>query len=387
MRISEIRDTVVPVRSAMRNAAVSFAEMTTSAVAIHTDAVRGGKPVIGYGFNAIGRYAQQRILRDRMIPRLLRAAPESLLVEAGANFDAHKAWAVMMTNEKPGGHGDRSFAVGAMDMALWDVIAKIERKPLYLVLADRYRDGQADERIAVYAAGGYYDPGKGVQGLRDEIRGYLDSGYATVKIKIGGAPLAEDLRRIEAVLSLVPSGEHLAVDANGRFDLTTALRYAHALEPYRLKWYEEPGDPLDFQLLAEVAKVSTTPLATGENLFGLEESRNLIRYGGLNSQRDFLQMDPALGYGLVEYLRILEMLRDAGWPARRCVAHGGNQLCLHIAVGLGLGGSEAYPGVFLPFGGFADEPPVENGFVRLPDAPGVGIELNSDLYEVFRQIS
>lgn len=179
----------------------------------------------------------------------------------------------------------------------------------------------------------------------------------------------------------------MAVDANGRFDLAAALQYAHALAPYRLKWYEEPGDPLDFQLLAEVAKVSATPLATGENLFGLEESRNLIRYGGLDPRRDFLQMDPALGYGLVEYLRILGMLQEAGWSPRRCVAHGGNQLCLHIAAGLGLGGNEAYPGVFLPFGGFADEPPVENGFVRLPDAPGIGIELNSDLYAVFRRIS
>ena len=77
MRITEIRDIVVPIRSAMRNAAVSFAEMTTSAVAIHTDAVRDGKPVIGYGFNAIGRYGQQGILRDRMIPNVLRAGVAS----------------------------------------------------------------------------------------------------------------------------------------------------------------------------------------------------------------------------------------------------------------------------------------------------------------------
>ncbi len=387
MRITEIRDIVVPNRSAMRNAAVSFLEMTASAIAIHTDVVRDGKPVIGYGFNPIGRYAQQGILRDRMIPRLLRARPESLLDESGANFDAHKARAIMMTNEKPGGHGDRSVAVGALDMALWDVIAKIEQEPLYHVLAHRYRTGQADERVAVYAAGGYYDPGKGLPGLRDEIRTYIDSGYLTVKIKIGGASLAEDLSRVEAVLSLLPSGEHLAVDANGRFDLATALQYAHALEPYKLRWYEEPGDPLDYQLLAEVAQASATPLATGENLFSLEESRNLMRYGGLSTLRDFLQMDPALGYGLVEYLRIVSMFEAAGWSARRFVPHGGNQMSLHIAAGLGLGANEAYPGVFLPFGGFADHPAVENGFVRLPDAPGIGIELNADLYDVFRTIS
>jgi L-alanine-DL-glutamate epimerase-like enolase superfamily enzyme len=179
----------------------------------------------------------------------------------------------------------------------------------------------------------------------------------------------------------------LAVDANGRFDLATALEYARALAPYRLRWYEEPGDPLDYELLAQVAKESKTPMATGENLFSLEESRNLVRYGGLDRTGDFLQMDPALSYGLVEYLRTLRMLEDAGWSSRRLIPHGGHQMSLHIAAGLGLGGNEAYPGVFLPFGGFADEPAVQDGHVRLPDVPGIGIERNSDLYEVFRTLA
>jgi L-alanine-DL-glutamate epimerase-like enolase superfamily enzyme len=302
-------------------------------------------------------------------------------------LDPEKAWATMMTNEKPGGHGDRSVAVGAMDMALWDATAKIARQPLYRVLADRYRAGQpVDEQVSIYAAGGYYYPGKDVSALTDEMRSYLDLGYTTVKMKIGGAPLAEDLRRIEAVLALLPAGDRLCVDANGRFGLKEALAYAHALAPYKLKWYEEPGDPLDFQLLGEVAAVSSTPIATGENLFSTQDARNLIRYGGLNRQTDYLQMDPALSYGIVEYVRTLEMLKEEQWSARRCVPHGGHQMALHIAAGLGLGGNESYPGVFLPFGGFADEPAVRDGMVRIPEAPGIGIELNADLYEVFRQI-
>lgn len=387
MKITEIRDTVVRIASPMRNAVISFAEMTASAIAVHTDVVHDGKPVIGFGFNSNGRYAQQGILRERVIPRLLAAPPQSLLDESGENLDPHKAWSVMMTNEKPGGHGDRSVAVGAVDMALWDAVAKVERKPLYRVLADRYRNGEADRDVAVYAAGGYYYPGKEIAGLQAEMQSYLDSGYSSVKMKIGGAPLAEDLHRIEAVLKLLPSGEHLAVDANGRFDLATAVEFGRALEPYGLRWYEEPGDPLDYELLARVAQESKTPMATGENLFSFEESRNLIRYGGLDPKRDFLQMDPALSYGLAEYLRTLRMLEEAGWSSRRLIPHGGHQMSLHIAAGLGLGGNEAYPGVFLPFGGFADEPTVENGRVRLADAPGIGIERNSDLYEVFRGLS
>ena len=387
MKITEIRDIVFPIKSAISNAVISFSEMTVSAVAIHTDVVREGERVIGFGFHSNGRYAQQGILRERMIPRLLDAPPDSLLNGDGTGLDPEKAWRVMMMNEKPGGHGDRAVAVATMDMALWDATAKLQRKPLYRVLADRYGDGRVDRRVPVYAAGGYYYPGKDVSALKAEMRSYLDAGYTTVKIKIGGATVTEDRNRIEAVLTMLPSGDCLCVDANGRFDLSTALEYARTLEPYKLKWYEEPGDPLDFKLLAEVAAASATPIATGENLFSTQDSQNLIRYGGLNPSRDFLQMDPALSYGIVEYQRTLEMLRAEGWSSRRCIPHGGHQMALHVAAGLHLGGNESYPGVFLPFGGFADSTPVRNGEVQLSDAPGIGIELNSDLYALFRTLA
>ena len=387
MKITAIRDIVVPIKSSISNAFINFSEMTVSAVAVHTDIVRNGKPVVGFGFHSNGRYAQQGILRERMIPRLLNAPAASLLNDSGTNIDPERAWGVMMTNEKPGGHGDRSVAVGTLDMALWDAAAKIEDKPLYQLLSDRYRDGKVDRVVSVYAAGGYYYPGKDQSALTDEMRSYLDLGYTRVKMKIGGAPLREDQARIEAVLKLLPSGDHLCVDANGRFDLHTALEYAKALAPYKLYWYEEPGDPLDFKLLAEVAAASSTPIATGENLFSTQDAQNLLRYGGLNSQTDFLQFDPALSYGIVEYRRTLDMLEHEGWSTRRCIPHGGHQMALHLAAGLKLGGNESYPGVFLPFGGFADEPPVRDGRIEIPDAPGVGIELNSDLYAVFRELT
>jgi D(-)-tartrate dehydratase len=387
MKITEIRDIVVPIKSAISNAVISFSEMTVSAIAIHTDVVRDGERVIGFGFHSNGRYAQQGILRDRIIPRLLGAPPDSLLDDDGTGLDPEKAWRVMMTNEKPGGHGDRAVAVATVDMALWDASAKLQRKPLYQVLADRYGDGQVHPRVPVYAAGGYYYPGKDISALKAEMRSYLDAGYTTVKMKIGGATITEDRNRIESVLAMLPSGDCLCVDANGRFDLATALGYARALEPYKLKWYEEPGDPLDFKLLAEVAAASATPIATGENLFSLQDSRNLIRYGGLNPGRDFLQMDPALSYGIVEYHRTLDMLQAEGWSSTRCIPHGGHQMALHVAAGLHLGGNESYPGVFLPFGGFADSTPVQNGEVQLSDAPGIGIELNSDLYALFRSLT
>jgi L-alanine-DL-glutamate epimerase-like enolase superfamily enzyme len=386
MKIVSIKHQSVPIRSSIRNAVISFSEMTVSVVVIETDVSRGGRPLRGYGFTSNGRYSAGGILEDRMIPRLLKTDPASLLEESGGNLDPFKAWDVMMRNEKPGGHGERTVAVGAIDMALWDLVAKVEEKPLYRVLAERFNNGKSESKVSVYAAGGYYYPGKDVSALQDEIRGYLDQGYDTVKMKIGGAPLEEDLKRIEAVEKIVGASSKIAVDANGRFDADDAVKWGNALAPYRLKWYEEPVDPLDYAGLSEVAQSYEPALATGENLFSLQDSRNLILFGGMRSDRDFLQMDPALSYGLVEYLRILEMLEEQGWSRTRCIPHGGHQFALHIAAGLGIGGNESYPGVFEPFGGFGDGVLPDNGYVELPGVPGIGIELKSALMRIIREI-
>ena len=379
MKIVDIRESTRPIKSNIRNAYIDFSKMTLSLVAVVTDVVRDGKPVIGYGFNSNGRYGQGALMRERFIPRVLEAAPASLLDEAGV-LCPHQVWATLMSNEKPGGHGERSVAVGTIDMAVWDAVAKIEGKPLFQLLADRYGDGAPNRKVFVYAAGGYYWPGQGLQGLTREMRSYLDRGYSVVKKKIGGASLAEDCRRIEAVLKLLGPGQQLAVDANGRFDLPTAIDYAKALSAYPLFWYEEPGDPLDYALQAELANHYAGPMATGENLFSMQDARNLIRYGGMRPDRDWLQFDCALSYGLVEYLRTLDMLKDNGWSPSRCVPHGGHQMSLAIAAGLGLGGNESYPDLFQPYGGFPDGVKVENGYVTLPELPGIGFEGKADLY-------
>ena len=175
MRIVSIRERTVPVASAIANAYIDFSKMTLSHVALVTDVIRDGKPVVGFGFNSNGRYGQGGLIRERFVPRLTEADPKSLLNDAGDNFDPDRIWAVLMKNEKPGGHGERSVAVGTLDMAVWDAVAKIAGKPLFRLLAERHRR-QADPRVFVYAAGGYYYPGKGIEQLRAEMRSYLDRG-------------------------------------------------------------------------------------------------------------------------------------------------------------------------------------------------------------------
>lgn len=386
MRIVDICEVTKPISSPIRNAYIDFSKMTASLVAVVTDVVKDGRRVVGYGFNSNGRYGQGGLIRERFRDRILQADPASLLNDDGTNLDGHKIWAAMMQNEKPGGHGERSVAVGTIDMAVWDAIAKIEEKPLFRLLAER-KGVEANPRVFVYAAGGYYYPGKDDTALRKEMRGYLDRGYNVVKMKIGGASIDEDQRRVEAVLAEIGDEAQLAVDANGRFDLETAIAYAKMLRNYPLFWYEEIGDPLDYQLQAAMAEFYPGAMATGENLFSHQDARNLIRYGGMRPDRDWLQFDCALSYGLVEYLRTLDVLDQLGWSPSRCIPHGGHQMSLNIAAGLGLGGNESYPDLFQPYGGFPDGVKVEDGHIVMPELPGIGFEGKSDLIKVMRDLA
>ena len=374
--IIDIRCAVVPIASAISNAYIDFSKMTASVVALISDVSRDGRPVVGYGFNSNGRYAPDGLLRERFIPRLQDHDFKGVI-------DPESAWESMMSNEKPGGHGERSTAVGVLDMALWDLAAKLEDKPLYQLIADRWRGGKVDDSVFVYAAGGYYHPGKDLSALQAEMQSYRDRGYRVCKMKIGNG-LEEDLPRIEAALKVVGAGRNLAVDANGRFDLDTAIAYAEALKPYDLFWYEEAGDPLDYDLQRQVADHYDGPMATGENLFSHQDARNLLRYGGMRPDRDWLQIDCALSYGLVEYKRFLDLLPEYGFTNRNCIPHGGHQMSLNIAAGLGLGGNESYPDVFAPFGGFSDATPVEDSQVGLHQCPGVGFEEKQNLISTLR---
>ena len=330
--------------------------------------------------------ARGGLIRERFKDRILQADPKTTLNKAGNNLDPDKIWTAMMTNEEPGGHGERSVAVGTLDMAIWDATAKIEGKPLFRLLAES-KGRETNPKVFVYAAGGYYYPGKDDTALRAELRSYLDRGYSVVKMKIGGAPLAEDRRRIEAVLAEIGSQAQLAVDANRRFDLETAIAYAKMLRDYPLFRYEEIGDPLDYALQSVMSEFYPGPMATGENLFSHQDARNLLRYGGMRPDRDWLQFDCALSYGLCEYLRSLDVFAQFGWSPSRCIPHDGHQMSLNIAAGLGLGGNESYPDVFQPYGGFPDGVRVENANIVMPELHGIGFEGKSDLITVMRELA
>ncbi|MCF8476204.1 MAG: mandelate racemase [Pseudolabrys sp.] len=387
MRIVDIREAAIPLKSKLANSSFDFTEMTTSVVAVITDVVRNGKPVCGFAFNSTGRYACGAQMRERFIPRIMAAEPDSLLDDSGANLDPAKILAQMMRREKIGGDAERSIGIGTIEVAAWDAVAKIADKPLHRMLADRFSGGKLPDKVFCYVGGGWYWPGQTIQDLQDEMRRHLDAGYTLVKMKIGGLPLDQDVRRLEAVLQVVGSGDHLAVDANGKFGRDEALAYAKSLAPFKLRWLEEPCHPLDFALLAELAGVYAPPLATGENLYSTHDVENLVRFGGFRAGHDLIQIDPPQAYGIGPYAKTLDMLAKHGWPRTSLFPHGGNQMSLALAAGFGLGGAESYPGVFGDFGGFADDAAIANGAVTLSDRPGIGFEGQAGLYKIMKELA
>jgi D(-)-tartrate dehydratase len=386
MKIVSAREKTIALPSPMRNAGIGFSAMTASALALVSDVMRDGRPVVGLAVDSIGRYGHGGLLRERFLPRLLSAPPQDYIDEARDNFDPFKAWNLVMRDEKPGGHGERPAAVGLIDAALWDLVAKLEDKPLWRVLADRFNAGAALPRVPVYASGGHYWPANDPAGLEAELRRARALGYTRMKIKVGGAPIDDDRRRIEAALSVFGSGQGVAVDCNASLTRASAEALLAALAPYGLAWVEEPVDPLDYAAYAALAASADLPIATGENIFSAADARNLLRYAGLRAERDWLQMDISLSYGVVEYLRILRLVEEHGWSRLRCLPHAGHLLALHVAAGLGLGGHEAAPDPASLYGGYWDDAVVEDGFVRPSDATGVGIEGKANMYAVFRDL-
>jgi len=385
MRILDIRERTVAIGSAMANADIRFDSMTASAVVVVSDRMVEGKPLCGLAFDSLGRYGKGALLRERFVPRLMAAAPDSLL-DAQGRIDPDKCYRVVMANEKDGGHGERSGAIGLLDAALWDLRAKMEGKPLWRALADRYTRKDAGNVIRVYGTCGHFKPGEGTRELADEVRLARDAGYRRVKIKLGGRDTASDAARVEAAVGVLGSHGDLAVDLNGALEPDIAYDWVRGVNANDLAWIEEPVPPLDYSLLASFIGLCTAPVATGENLFSWEDARNLLRYGGIRGDRDIIQVDISLSYGICEYLRVVGGFEAAGWSRRRFWPHAGHLFAAQVVAGLAIGGAEAATDATLPYGGFWDGTQVENGQVRIPDLPGTGFEGKANFRRLFEPL-
>jgi L-alanine-DL-glutamate epimerase-like enolase superfamily enzyme len=360
LKIAELRERTVSIAAPMRNAAIAFGEMTASAVAMVSDT-----GVTGYAFDSIGRYGKGALLRERFFPRVLGQSFDGLI-------DPPAVARAAMANEKSGGHGERPGAVALIEAAAWDLRAKSQGVPLWRSLADYYRM-KGSGTISAYASCGHF---RTDDVLTDEVKRAVDAGYRCVKIKVAGE-VDPDLKRLERASAALPPGTQWAVDANGA---AVSEAWFDAMSPFKLAWVEEPAPPLDFERLAALARLDQ-PIATGENLFSYDDTRNLIRYGGLRPERDFIQVDPLLAYGVDEYVRMLEL-----WPRAKFMPHAGHLFNAHCVAAFGLGMAEAAPDASLIYGGYWDGVRVEAGRVKIPDVPGAGFEAKANLFAVLETL-
>ncbi|MDB5966527.1 MAG: mandelate racemase [Polaromonas sp.] len=384
MKIIDIRETTVPIGSAMRNASIAFDGMTASALAIISDQRSDGEALVGYAFDSIGRYAKGGLLRERFIPRLL-AAPSGQLLDADGCIDPRLCFGVMMAGEKQGGHGERSGAVGLLDAALWDLRAKQKRQPLWRTLSHDHGRTQTGDSVRTYASCGHFSAYPGAHDLRDEVAACIDAGYTTVKIKLGGRDAAEDANRIDSALASGLAPDRLAVDINGQWRTGDSDWLAMA-GSYGLAWVEEPAPPLDYAALASFCAGYAGCVATGENLFSADDVRNLLRYGGLRPAQDRIQVDMLLSYGLSEYTTIMDDAARVGWAASAFWPHAGHLFAAHAVAAFGLGSHEAAPDERRLYGGFWDGVRPREGRVRLPDAPGTGYERKANLFHHLKSL-
>lgn len=388
MRLSYIRQRTVALGASESNAAISFGGMTAGAVVVGLQTERG--LFQGLGFDSYGRYAHAGLLEERFIPRVLAAGPELLAGKRGyaAALALREA---LLRDEKAGGHGERAGAVGLLETALWDALAKSEGLPLWALLEREYGHpqdaGPPPGQTAVYASGGHYRAGVDERAvLRAEASQALEAGYGWFKLKVGGAAAEQDDARVAAVVEAVGDPGLVAVDANCAFIGPAGLDRVAQLAARGVRWIEEPLDPLDHAGHATLSQLLNAPIATGENLFSVADVANLLRHGGLRPGRDVLQMDIGLSYGITEFVQMLNAAEAAGWSRRDFIPHAGHQLALHAAAGLGLGGHETASAAGSPFSGVSTDTRVDGGIAHLGDCAGAGIEFKPALYRHFEPL-
>ena len=386
MKVLSVRERTVALGSNTANAAIKFTSMTASAVVVEIETPRGR--FRGLGFSSIGRYGHGGLLNERFIPRLLSASPDDLSDPAAGNFSMSRLWDVLMADEKEGGHGERSGAVAVLETAMWDAWAKSEGLPLWALIEREFGhagdDGLPAGQTAIYASGGHYRTGdEAANSLADEVRAAFDAGYGWFKLKVGGASESVDQSRTNEAVEAAEGSKLVAVDANCVFDGIEQQPQLANLDKLGLRWIEEPVNPLNYAGLAELAASAATPFATGENIFSVADAENLLRYGGLTSGRDILQMDIVLSYGLTEYVRMIDAAQSNGWSRRDFIPHAGHQVALHASAGLGLGAHETAHGVGGPFDGVSEDTVIQDGIATLGDTLGAGIELKPEMYRYF----
>ena len=262
-----------------------------------------------------------------------------------------------------------SGAISAIDIAIWDIVAKAVGRPLYQVLG-----GYTDE-VRAYIAGGYYEDGKGLSELQEEMLGYVEQGANAVKMKIGAVPLREDEIRVRAVREAIGPEIDLLVDANNAYVHADAVRMGRILEEYDAFWFEEPVSPDNMRGSALTARLSTVPVAAGENEYTSWGFRELFETGAV----DIVNPDAMVLGGITEYRRVAALAAAYEIPI---APHGLQEIHIHLLAAFPMPLIlEYYNSNVAGLNDVMFHEKLEltdQGTVKLPSGPGLGLTINWD---------
>ena len=289
-------------------------------------------------------------------------------------FDTEKIWDDLWQPKLVGRRGITTRVISGIDIALWDLKGKATGLPMYKLL------GGYTNKVPVYIAGGYYEEGKGLGELAEEMAIALEMGAQAVKMKIGGAPINEDVERVRVVREAVGPNVRLMVDANCAYRHYQAQEIARKMEPYDVFWFEEPVNPDDYEGHRLVSQSTTIPVATGENEYTRYGFRELIE----GRCCDIVQPDGLIMGGVTEFMKVAAMAQAHDL---QIAPHGNQDVHVHLVSAIPNGLTvEYYSNSTDPMWGqmFEETLEVRDGHVSPPDRPGFGINLNEEALAPYR---
>lgn len=290
-------------------------------------------------------------------------------------IDVERLWANMWVPKLIGRRGMTTRTISAIDIGLWDIRAKVAGLPLYKLLGG-YRD-----RVPTYVAGGYYEEGKGLKELAQEMESNVEMGARAVKMKIGAVPIREDAERVKAVRDAVGPDVKVLVDANCAYRYYDAIQLAKRIEEYDIFWFEEPVQPDDYAGHRKVAQATTIPIAAGENEYTKYGFRDLLATEAVA----VLNSDAKILGGVTEFMKVAA-LAQANYVD--IAPHGTQDIHVHLVAAIPNGLIlEFYRDTVNPMWGKTYLHTLtinDDGTVSPPNVPGHGAEPNYKELEKYR---
>ncbi len=320
------------------------------------------------GTTGIGVCAVQPIIQatiEHLTPQLIGEDP----------IDVERLWHKMWVPKLIGRRGLTTRAISGIDIALWDLKAKVCGLPLYKLLGG-YRN-----RMPTYVTGGYYVKGAGLKELQQEMQDTIEMGARAVKMKIGAVPIREDVERVKAVREAIGPDVKLLVDANCAYKAYEAIQLARRIEEYDIFWFEEPVAPDDYEGHKRLAAMTSIPIATGENEYTRYGFRDLIKTGAV----PILNADAKVLGGITEWVKVAALAQAHDL---QIAPHGSQDIHVSLVSAISNGLLlEFHRDSTNPLWQTAYKSPLslnDDGTVSPPEVPGAGIDPNYDVLNQYR---